>query len=464
MRPAVIYTRISLDLRDGAAVERQEHEAQEAAAARGFTVIDVYSDNDMSATSGVERPDYERLLRDAETGRFEAIFVWALDRLYRRMTDLERIVKVLEPAKVAVFAVQDSDLDLSTANGRMIARITAAVANAEVERLSARLKAHVRQQRREGIAPAAHRPFGWERVSPSRFQPHPEEQPVVAELYERFLAGETLSGLAEWLNAEGHQGSRGGQWRQGRVSALLRAPRNGGYVTGPDGVFVDAADGPLVDRDVWWAAQNILKDPARRRSGPPVKTWLSKRMWCDICGQRVVASSNNASRSRRYPTFTCSKGCVSWKRDVVLEHADREMREVLMVVGPALQEQWEREARHAAAVAANPQLAEDLTRIEEDLRGLAVLLGQGSITFAQFETANAGMLARKQQLETETRHTRAPLGGVLGDHDILNAWEQADITERRRVCDQLGVKLWLGRPRTGALRLEWGQPKSLQDF
>ena len=66
---AAIYVRISQD-RSGAGlgVERQEAECRELADRLGWTVADMYCDNDISAYSGRRRPDYESMLADVEAG------------------------------------------------------------------------------------------------------------------------------------------------------------------------------------------------------------------------------------------------------------------------------------------------------------------------------------------------------------------------------------------------------------
>ena len=60
-RSAAIYVRISRDRNgDCLGVERQEQECRTLAERLGWTVTEVYSDNDISAFSGRRRPDYER--------------------------------------------------------------------------------------------------------------------------------------------------------------------------------------------------------------------------------------------------------------------------------------------------------------------------------------------------------------------------------------------------------------------
>ena len=54
---AAIYARLSMD-REGtsAAVDRQEADCRELCEARGWEVVQVFSDNDVSASSGRRRP------------------------------------------------------------------------------------------------------------------------------------------------------------------------------------------------------------------------------------------------------------------------------------------------------------------------------------------------------------------------------------------------------------------------
>ena len=72
---AGIYARISSDRNDTElGVERQLEDCRALCTAKGWTVDSgsEYVDNDISATKGKPRPEYERLLADIESGRIEA--------------------------------------------------------------------------------------------------------------------------------------------------------------------------------------------------------------------------------------------------------------------------------------------------------------------------------------------------------------------------------------------------------
>jgi len=79
---AAIYCRISQD-RTGAGlgVARQETDCRAVCDRRGWDVVEVYTDNDVSAYSGKPRPGWTRLLGDVQSGLIDAVVGWHVDRL-----------------------------------------------------------------------------------------------------------------------------------------------------------------------------------------------------------------------------------------------------------------------------------------------------------------------------------------------------------------------------------------------
>lgn len=138
-----IYVRLSEDAQGNElGIERQEKECREYAAARGWTVREVIADNDLSATSGIVRPGFERLLESQP----EAILCWHLDRLLRLNEDLERVIAL----NVNVFSKEAGWFDLSTPAGRAVARTITAWNTYEGEQKALRQKAAHRQRIENG--------------------------------------------------------------------------------------------------------------------------------------------------------------------------------------------------------------------------------------------------------------------------------------------------------------------------
>lgn len=132
---AAIYCRISLD-RDleQLGVQRQEQDCKELAERLKWTVGEVYVDNSISAPKDVDRPAYDRMVTDLTSGNRDALVVYDLDRLIRKPAELEAFIALSE-SKVFALANVAGDVDLTTANGRMLARFKGAIAKQEAERI-----------------------------------------------------------------------------------------------------------------------------------------------------------------------------------------------------------------------------------------------------------------------------------------------------------------------------------------
>src|SRR5690606_22118105 len=113
--------------------------------------------------SGKPRPGYLALLDAVRAGTVDAVVAWAPDRLHRSPRELEDFIDLIERTGLALQTVQSGEWNLSTSDGRMAARVVGAVARAESERKSERLKAKARQLAKAGKLPGGgSRPFGWE--------------------------------------------------------------------------------------------------------------------------------------------------------------------------------------------------------------------------------------------------------------------------------------------------------------
>jgi site-specific DNA recombinase len=83
---AVIYARYSSELQSGASIEDQVEVCRRYARAKGWRVVETYTDAAISGASRF-RPGYQKLLADAGKKRFEVVICEAVDRLGRRLAD-----------------------------------------------------------------------------------------------------------------------------------------------------------------------------------------------------------------------------------------------------------------------------------------------------------------------------------------------------------------------------------------
>jgi DNA invertase Pin-like site-specific DNA recombinase len=309
----VIYLRQSFDRHgDRLAVQRQLADLQRLAAQRGLDVVLVIEDNDTSATNlRRKRKGYTQLMAMVKAGQVDIILSWAVDRLVRRMADLEALIDTIEAAQVSVLTLS-GDLDLSTPQGRLVARILAAVARQEIEVKSARTVARNRQAAQNGT------PIATGRRTPGYVDNHlsaihPEEAPVIAQGYSQLLAGTSVRTIAKGWNGRGFRTGTGAEWRPTEVKRALLNPRYAGLSVyqahGDDAEVLGTGQwSPIIPQNVWEAARVILSDPARRSTmeGTAVKYLLVGIAQCDECGAALQSYSRGqgpAGRKYRCPNF-----------------------------------------------------------------------------------------------------------------------------------------------------------------
>lgn len=299
-----VYARISDDIAGlGLGVERQADDGRSVANMRGWEVAYVASDNDISAYKNVVRPEFERLLTDLEAGVIDGIVAYDLDRFARKPSDLERAIAIYD-RRGGVFATVQGDIDLSSPDGRTMARVMVAFANKASMDTSRRVKRKHLELAQKGVPVGGNRPFGYKADKRTI-------DPVEAQLI-RHAVGQILGGVGlhtvcrEW-NERGITTTRGNAWVKAVLRHMLLSPRMAGYRVYQGHIATDAqgqpvrAFEPILDEPTWETLCAYLTDPAR--SGKHVhpggrKYLLSGIIRCGSCTKTMTGNANN-----KYDTF-----------------------------------------------------------------------------------------------------------------------------------------------------------------
>lgn len=119
---------------------------------------DEFVDNDTSATSRMPGSrkkakarggDYREMVQHIEAGnartaaKYDGIAVSKSDRLYREPRQLEDLIDLVDGKDLAIVTAGSGTLDLSTVEGRAMARVTVTFARMEMEQKSARQNGRV---------------------------------------------------------------------------------------------------------------------------------------------------------------------------------------------------------------------------------------------------------------------------------------------------------------------------------
>ncbi|MCB7135350.1 recombinase family protein [Cellulosimicrobium marinum] len=389
----VIYTRQSMDRAgDELAVTRQEDECRRFAQDREWTVAEVYTDNDVSATKGKTRPGFEAVIKDGRP-----VVVWHQDRLLRVTRDLERVLD----ARLTVHTVTAGSLDLATPTGRAVARTVTAWSTYEGEQKAERQKAALRQRAASGKHFWAHRPFGFEKDGTHR----EDEAQAVREAYQAVLAGKTLASIARDFNDAGlltsGNGELGGKlWRGVRVRSFLLSARNAGLREYRQEVVGKGAWEPIVDEGTYYAAVAVLKDESRGKGGSPRRNLLTGLVKCGKCGRTMVACSTGTSPNR-YKGYRCPTSHLTVRAEALERIVLGKAMRLYMSTDASFLEP-EREAVDTSG------LEQEAKTLRQRLDDLATAFAEGHVTLSQLTTATQALNTKLEAVQEALGAAEAP--------------------------------------------------------
>lgn len=224
---AAIYTRISDDPEGSAlGVARQEQDCRDLASRLGVHVIEVFTDNNVSAStnSTKDRPAYDDLLRRARAGEFSHVLAYSNSRLTRRLRETIDLIDLARRNGVVIKTVASGEFDLSTADGRATALTLATWDQAEAERVGERVKRAATQRVESGRWHGGVPPFGLAREDKSLVADK-REAALVIEAASRVLdQDETLYSIVKDWNARGDLTRRGAPWKHSVLRNVLTNP------------------------------------------------------------------------------------------------------------------------------------------------------------------------------------------------------------------------------------------------
>lgn len=458
MTRTAIYARISADPEGRAlGIARQVEDCRALVADRlaGYEVVEVFEENDVSASTNSRkpRPRYADMLARAEAGEIEAIVAYSNSRLTRRPREVEDLIDLHNRRGVRLHTVVSGDDDLSTADGVLMARLKASIDAAEAERTSERARRAKAQAAAEGRHRGGPRPFGWEADGMTVREPEAE---ALRKAARGVLAGRTLASLARELNASGMTTTTGRAWTYGALSTALCRPRNAGLVshgkTGRPGVTIvgPGAWEPIVSEDVWRAVCDVLMDPARRKQQGNERRWLGSGLYrCGLCAAEGVVSvlraapygGVRADGERRY-LYRCTRTA---HLTVSQEPADLVVVDAVcgLLASPDLgrllaDEHHEREGVGGGTTAT---LREERETLRARLATFEADYIEGRIDGALYGKATAGVQARIDDVARQLaqRVGGGPLATLAASPDPVRAFLGESVGTRQAVVDALAV-------------------------
>lgn len=158
---AAIYVRVSTEeqARQGISLAAQEEALKNYASALGFALFKIYKDEGKSAKDITHRPEMMQLLQDAQAHKFQAIFIYKLDRFSRSLRDLIETIEQLKKWNIDFISLQDK-IETTSASGKLMFHIISAFAEFERNVTGDRTKFSMDKKARDGN-PITRAPWGY---------------------------------------------------------------------------------------------------------------------------------------------------------------------------------------------------------------------------------------------------------------------------------------------------------------
>lgn len=160
---AAIYSRKSKFTGKGESIENQVQMCKDYAANqlkdKDISEFLVYEDEGFSGGS-LDRPQFKKMLKDAESKKFDMLICYRLDRISRNVSDFSSLIDKLQKLNICFISIKEQ-FDTSTPMGRAMMYIASVFAQLERETIAERIRDNMQQLARTGRWLGGKPPFGF---------------------------------------------------------------------------------------------------------------------------------------------------------------------------------------------------------------------------------------------------------------------------------------------------------------
>ena len=192
------YVRVSTQEQKlhGLSLDAQKMKLEQYAEEHNMRIVGWYVDEGVSGRKLIKRrPELQRMIHDAEEGKFDRIIFIKLDRFFRSVAEYHECMKRIAPV---IWTTTEEDYDLSTANGRMLVNMKLTIAEMEADQTGERIKIvnEYKVQTGQPLVGDQSQPFGFKNsVNPTTGRKNvirdPDEEELVYYLINHYMTHQT---------------------------------------------------------------------------------------------------------------------------------------------------------------------------------------------------------------------------------------------------------------------------------
>lgn len=300
----------------------------------GWNIVDIYSDDDFSG-AGTFRPDFERLIKDCESGKINLVLCKSQSRFSRDMGVIEYYLhnKFLEWGVRFVSIVDNADTSIEA--NKKSRQINGLINEWYLDDLSQNIKKSLRNKREDGLFMGSFAPYGYDRSEEDyhKLVIDPVAAEVVKKIFKMYADGYGYHRICEYLNNNNilprsvYKKQKGSKfvcsncdletvrWNPDTVAQILRNEVYIGNLVQGKTTYVSYKNHkkksvsanewcripnthePIIDMETWNKVQSILGTHYKVTKTGQIN-YFTRKVYCSCCGKAFMRNVYNVKSEK----------------------------------------------------------------------------------------------------------------------------------------------------------------------
>ena len=203
-----------------------QHYTERINSENGWTLEGIYADKGISGTSVKKRDEFNRMIRRCKQGKIDMIITKSIARFARNTVDCLKYVRLLNELGMDVY-FEEQGIHSNQPGAEFYITIYGSIAQSESENMSANIIWGKNQSAKAGKVNFHYKNFlGYRKGEDGQPEIVPEEAETIRLIYDRFLAGDSLKGIAKLLEEKGIKSPTGkAEWQFSTIQSILSNER-----------------------------------------------------------------------------------------------------------------------------------------------------------------------------------------------------------------------------------------------
>lgn len=299
---AVIYARYSAGSgQTDQSIEGQVRECEHYIKQNNLRLVGTYADRHVTGRTD-KRPEFQRMISDAESGIFDVVVVYTTDRFSRDKYDSAIYKRKLKNCGVKIRYAAENIPD--GPEGILMEAMMEGWAQYYSEELSRKILRGMHDSASKCTATGSTPPIGYRIGADKKYEVDPDVAPHVVHAFQMYLDGARFSDISRYFADHDILTGRGNPHNGQAIKRLLTSRRYIGEYHWSD-VTIPGGMPAIVSEDLFDMVQKkIAKDhPPKAKSAEYL---LSGKLFCGLCGNKYKGVSGTGKSGKKYQYYKCS--------------------------------------------------------------------------------------------------------------------------------------------------------------